>query len=216
MIRNRTHKRDEIITTIKKRISEINERYRTGPDLYFYRRLMKLRGFSNSVESFLRDDYHIEILYATLVSWDMNSRRAKMKYFDEFKGNILSCLDLFKKIEKLERSSAIDVNELKSILRDTYKSLNLMKTGGRLVSNSKLLHFLFPNLLMPMDRTNTLSYFYGNTGESLNRYIEIIEFSLEIINMPEKWENYLDDRWNSTVPKMIDNAIILLMGRSIR
>ncbi len=216
MIRNRTHRRDEIITTIRKRISEINERYRTGPDLYFYRRLMKLREVSNNVESFLRDDYHIEILYATLVSWDMNSRRAKMKYFDEFKDDILSCLDLFKKIENLERSSDIDINELKSILRETYKSLNLMKTGGRLVSNSKLLHFLFPNLLMPMDRTNTLSYFYGNMGESSNKYIEIIEFSLEIINMPEKWENYLDDRWNSTVPKMIDNAIILLMRRSIR
>lgn len=216
MIRNRTHKRDEIVTTIRERIAEINERYRTGPDLYFYRRAMNIRGISNSIELFLGDDYHIEILYATLVSWDMNSRGAKMKYFDKFKGNILSCLDLFKKIERFERSGTTDITELESILRNTYENLNLMKTGGKLVSNSKLFHFLFPNLLMPMDRANTLSYFYGNTGESLNKYIEIIKFSLEIINMPENWENYLDDGWNSTVPKMIDNAIILLVGRSIR
>lgn len=46
-----------------------------------------------------------ELLYATLVSWDMNCRGAKMKYFNEFKNNILSCLDLFRKIEIFGKSS---------------------------------------------------------------------------------------------------------------
>jgi len=207
---------DEIVITIKERISEINMDYRTGPSLYFYRKLIDLRSISNNIESFLGDDYKIEILYATLVSWDMNSRGAKMKYFDDFKENILSCLDLFKEIEEFEGSNAPNITGLESILRDVYKNLNLMKTNAKLVSNSKLLHFLFPNLLMPMDRTNTLSYFYGNTGESLNKYIEVTKFSLEIINMPEKWENYLDNKWNSTAPKLIDNAIILIRGISIR
>ena len=91
-----------------------------------------------------------------------------------------------------------------------------MKTRGKLVSNSKLLHFLLPNMFMPMDRKNTLSYFYGNTGESKNKYIEIIELSYEIMRMPENWEGYLDNRWNTTVPKMIDNAIILLVGKSVK
>lgn len=66
-----------------------------------------------------------------------------------------------------------------------------MKTGGKLVSNSKLLHFLFPSLLMPMDRANTLSDFYRNAGESINKFIEITKFCFEITNMPENWENYL-------------------------
>jgi hypothetical protein len=69
---------------------------------------------------------------------------------------------------------------------------------------------------MPMDRNNTLWYFYGNTGESPNKYVEIIELSFEIMSMPEKWDTYLDNNWNTTVPKMIDNAIILLVGKSIR
>ena len=89
-----------------------------------------------------------------------------------------------------------------------------MKTGGKLVSNSKLLHFLFPSLLMPMDRANTLSDFYRNAGESINKYIEITKFCFEITNMPENWENYLGNGWNTTVPKMMDNAIILLMEKS--
>ena len=216
MIKNRNRKIKQIVTTIKNNISEINERYRTGPSLYFYKRLSYLRNNSGSIESFLGNNYHIEILYATLVAWGMNSRRAKMKYFDEFKDNILSCLDQFKQLENFETNCSTDSRRLLFYLRNTYETLGLMETRGKLVSNSKLLHFLLPNMFMPMDRKNTLSYFYGNIGESKNKYIEIIELSYEIMRMPENWEGYLDDRWNTTVPKMIDNAIILLVGKSVK
>ena len=89
-IRNRDTKYNEITNTMSTRIKEINERYRTGPSLYFYQRVIVLRRQHNSIKSFLSDDYALEILYATLVSWDMNSRGAKMKYFDDFKESIIS------------------------------------------------------------------------------------------------------------------------------
>jgi hypothetical protein len=216
MIKNRDDKIEQIAVTIKSSISEINERYRTGPDLYFYKRLIHLRNDCGSIESFLADNYHIEILYATLVSWDMNTRRAKMKYFDEFRASVLSCLDQFRRLESFESTCITDSMRLMPPLRNAYRKLSLMKTSGRLVSNSKLLHFLFPRMFMPMDRSNTLSYFYGNTGESLNKYIEVTELAYEIMKMPENWADYLDDKWNTTVPKMIDNAIILLVGESVR
>ena len=219
MIKNRVDKIEKITATIKTKISEINKLSETGPELYFYRRVIDLRNNSNSIESFLRNDYHIEILYATLVSWGMNSRRAKMKYFDDFKKSIIDRLNQFKEIETFEKSGDIDlIKKLGSTLRKAYENLELMETNARLVSNSKLLHFLFPKLLMPMDGANTLCYLYGNTGESLNKYIEIIELSSEIMNIPENWDNYLDNKWNITVPKMIDNAIILLKqeGKSVK
>lgn len=216
MVKDRRAKIDQIVDTIKTRISEINRRYRSGPDLYFYKRIIDLRNHSDSIQSFLSSDYHMEMLYATLVSWDMNSRAAKMKYFDEFKDNIRSSLRRLTELEVWERGGNLNLAALTAILRSVYDSLNLMKSGGKLVSNSKLLHFLFPNSYMPMDRNNTLSYFYGNTGESPNKYVEIIELSFEIMNMAENWGTYLDSNWNRTVPKMIDNAIILLVGKSIR
>jgi len=67
-----------------------------------------------------------------------------------------------------------------------------------------------------MDGANTLQYFYGNANESTDKYIEIIELSYEIIGMNENWWKYLDKGWNTTIPKMIDNAIILLIGKSIK
>ena len=216
MIKDCDDKIEKIVETIKNNISEINERYRNGPALYFYQRLYYLRNNSESISSFLSNDYHIEILYATLVSWDMNARGAKLKNFDTFKANIFSCLDYLKELEKFEGNSNADLTRVISYLRCAYKKLNLMKTKSQLVSNSKFLHFLFPTMLMPMDRKNTLGYFYGNSNESLNKYIEIIELSHEIIRMPEDWKSCLDDKWNTTVPKMIDNAIILLVGKSVK
>jgi hypothetical protein len=214
MIEHKEQKISQVVSIIKTRICEINERYRKGPSLYFYTRAFDLRINSTDVESFLRNDYHLEILYATLVSWDMNSRAAKMKSFDDFKNNLFSCLCLLKAMEEFEKKG--DYASIQPVLRNAYRDLNLMESGGKLVSNSKILHFIFPNLCVPMDRKNTLKYFFGNTGESENKFLDIIDFCFDVMRLPEHWTQYLDNVWNKTIPKMIDNAILLLVGQSVK
>lgn len=215
MIRNRDQKINRIINRIRGGIDEINRRYRTGPDLYFYRRLLGLRGQALSLSSFLHSDYNIEVLYATLVAWDMNSRAAKMLYFDEFKQNIFSSINRLEELDTLFQGQLVTYDAI-PILRAVYSDLKVMKGHAKLVSNSKVLHFLFPANLMPMDGTNTLQFFYGNTGESMNKYMEVVKLTFEIMERAGNWQNYLDDKWNTTVPKMIDNAILLLEDRSLR
>ncbi len=212
-MKRRNQKVDQIVNRIKNNIREIDDLYRNGPgpDLYFYKKLIHLRNNSKSIGSFLSDDRNLEIIYATLVAWDMNSRAAKMKHFDEFKKSILSCKKEIKSLESFWENSNMDIKKMKQCLRETYERLHVMKGKAKLVSNSKLLHFLFPEKLMPMDGKHTLHYFYGNASESVNKYLEIIELSFEIMFIPENWQKYLSGDRNTTVPKMIDNAIILLV-----
>lgn len=205
MIQNREEKIQSIATTIRNNITEINS-FGAHAALNSYRESISLRNNAENIEAFLANDYNLEILYATLASWGMNRRRAKMKCFDDFQGNIRGCLNLLTQLEHLQQNQ----QKFLPTLRQTYQSLELMKTNGRLVSNSKLLHFLFPKTLMPMDTIHTLVYFYGNTGESINKYIEIVKLSFEVMALDEHWERYLDEQWNTTIPKMIDNAIFLL------
>lgn len=214
-MKNKDEKIDSICQVIKTRISDINISYRKGPDLYFYRRVFALRQTS-SITEFLSNNYNVEILYATLVSWDMNSRAAKMKYFDEFKKSLHENIDNFKEIDSIYPNGYDNKTELIEKLGNIYDNLSLMNTSCRLVSNSKVLHFLFPKLLMPMDGSNTLEYFYNNTGESKKKYLEIMEICIEIMQRPYDWTMHLDDIWNTTIPKMIDNAVILLHGKSIK
>ena len=214
---DRDNKIKAIVSTITTQIADINSRYRSGPSLYFYRRVLALRRKSPNINTFLASDYNLEILYAVLVSWDMNSRKAKMKYFDDFKSSLISCRSELEAIEnKLETFSVAHGNEMLELLRNAYLKLVLMKTSGRLVSNSKCLHFLFPSLCMPMDGMNTLQYLFNNTMESTNRYLDIMRFQFEGMQQSALFEKYLDDRWNQSVPKLIDNAIILLRGKSVK
>jgi len=213
MIKEREEKIKKIVECIKNnRIQEIDEKFGNGPELYFYKKVINLRNGSKNIESFLRDERNLEIVYATLVAWGMNSQAAKMKYFDDFKDNILSCEERFEQLESFWEKNNISINNLVGPLKEIYQNLHVMKTEARLVSNSKLLHFLFPEKLMPMDGKHTLHYF--NAGESVNKYLEIIEFSFEIMDMEDNWQKYLSGDWNTTIPKMIDNAIILLVGKS--
>jgi hypothetical protein len=213
MIEDEQQKIDKIILTIETQLSNFSDIYRSGPDLYFYKKIFNLRANFPDIESFLKNEYNCEILYACLTSWDMNSRGAKMKYFDGFKETLINCIEHFKKLENLDRQIKPNVIELLPSLALTYESLNLMQTNSKLVSNSKILHYLFPNILMPIDRENTLVYLYGEkarTYESMKRYRDIIEFSYKIINRKDNWANFQDKRWNTTAPKMIDNAIIMI------
>ena len=133
-----------------------------------------------------------------------------MKGFNEFGENIHACEGPFERLEELEKNGIYNMSKrLIGLLTETYNKLHVMQTEAKLVSNSKLLHFLFPKMLMPMDGKHTLKYLYGNNSESVKKYIEIIELSFEIMNRPENWENYLGGNWNTTIPKMIDNAIII-------
>lgn len=216
MIQDRENKFQAIVDTMSTRIQEINERYRKGPSLYFYKRITALRRQHNSIESLLSDDYALEILYATLVSWDMNSRGAKMKYFDDFKNSLLSAKrELFELENCVLTFNPNSAQRILICLRQAFSELTLMETGGRLVSNSKCLHFLFPSVCMPMDRTNTLKYLYGNTNESENKYVEITEFSFEVMRATNNCRQFVDELWNTSIPKMIDNSIILLMNQSV-
>ncbi len=205
------NKKDSIIYQIQNGISEINERYRKGPSLYFYRRTFEVRRENPNLDSFFQKDYHFELLYATLVSWDMNSRRAKMKDFDDLRANILSCRETLEVLNDFTNQGKYLFNQVAKPLKKAYESLSIMATYKKLVSNSKLLHFLFPDMLMPMDGRNTLTFFYNrDTNESINKYLEIIELSFEIMDCPLDWNVYLDSRWNTTKAKIIDNAIIMI------
>jgi len=200
------NKKEYLVKNIPNLIKKFD--YRKGPDLYFYKRVIHEVRIRPLKDLLKRKDF-VELLYITLVAWDMNARGAKMKYFDEFRINILRNKNYFEELSKykLNNINEIDFLKVKGILERLYDGLNLMKTKGKLVSNSKLMHYLLPDLVMPMDRENTLKFFFGNTGETKQKFLDIIECSYYIIK-DIKLKRFLDDTWNQSIPKVLDNAII--------
>jgi hypothetical protein len=162
MIRDKGNVAIRLTRIITNDVSRINTIYRSGPSLHFYHRILDLRRQHPSVASFLSSDNCIELLYATLVSWDMNGRGAKLKDYLDFKSNLMANMTAFQAVETAAPKFTWAKNrEMLQALAALYSSLALMKTEGKLVSNSKCIHYLFPSYCLPMDRTNTLQKLYG-------------------------------------------------------
>jgi len=212
MINNENNKITELTSVINRSILSIDESYRKGASLRLYKEVLSCRKSSKKVVDFLRNDSNLELMHRTLIEWDMNSRGAKIEDLEPFKHNIVDNINSFQEIENAGEyiQNISNIDNLCKRLKTIYNNLKIMKSDAKLVSNSKLLHFVFPNLLLPIDRKYSLTYFYGNTGDSLNKYLEIIRFSHRLAKQDINWANYIDKQnWNTGIPKIIDNAIIL-------
>ena len=95
-----------------------------------------------------------------------------------------------------------------------------MKSKSKIVGVSKTLHFLLPKLFPPMDRRYTMNFFYGHFNYYNNPSKEFKSFSIllrEFYKIIQKL--YLTSKdvdslmWNTTVPKLVDNAIIGFLSK---
>jgi len=209
MIPDRENKIQRIINSIKNRRWRSSEKS-TG--LYFYKRVLNQRKGSENITIFLNEPYNIELLYATLACWGMDDGTVgsgpRMRWFEEFKNNIYDCEKYFIPLDSFKRHDWGSDKHL-NYLRQAYMNLNLMQTNGLIVSNSKLLHFLFPDVLMPVDRRHILSWIYDGRMQidAVDEYIEVVKFSFDVMGQQINWEDYLNDNGNTTIPKLIDNVI---------
>ncbi len=212
MVRNKKtlmrNKQPQIAGIITGRIAQINTKYPGGPDLHFYHRI--LDKFPR-VSSFLACDTCIEILYATLVSWDMNCRAAKMKDYADFKSNLQGNSSAFQVVETSSVSFTwTNRGTVIQSLSTLFDSLALMKTNERVVSNSKCLHFVFPNLCPPMDNLTFENLYGKHAAATKARFLEVLDFSYDILAGIQNPLQYLDTQWNTCETKLVDNAIILM------
>ena len=107
--------------------------YRKGPDLYFYKKTIELRRSKPLTDLFEESDRYIELMYATLTAWDMNSRGAKMKYFDGFKNRFSANKERLIQLssERLETLQKGRIGEVKTRLEQIYTNLHLMESGRK-------------------------------------------------------------------------------------
>lgn len=219
MIPERDRKIGEILGVITNDCLPEIEPNDYGPSLYFYQRVMNARHDSNSVGEFLENEANIELLYATLTSWDMNSRGAKMLYFkdidENFMENFAALSSHFQLLEEYQGDEQYEnqfetFQEFLEMIRETYNYSHVMKTNSKIVSNSKIFHFLLPDSFMPIDGKYTLNYLYGNNSESTNKFMEIFNFVYEIVEILIDLNagDYLDEMFYRSYPKLIDEAII--------
>jgi hypothetical protein len=157
---------------------------------------------------------YIAKVYEILEAWNMNQQAARLNDPVPFQDTIKSKICVLKDLEAAKLSD-ISKSEIMTALKLLFFKLDLVKTNSKLVTFSKTMHFLFPNLIVPIDRKYTLSFFkiHQNNIDTFDKQWEVFEklettfsqFS-KTVNLSEHIDTKGD--WNLNVPKIIDNLII--------
>ena len=193
------------------------EVYRPNSDSFKYYHSLIDRHRKSGIDMLLSDPDYLRHVHETLKKWDMNSRRAKLVESSPF---LESITELSKEIIELadysmENLNEISIREIEPKMKYVFENLKVMESKSRIVGVSKTLHFLLPKLVMPIDGKYTLNFFFGRRPNSKRRNSEY-ELFFDIF---KAFNNYAvrvalsksDEElqgWNTTIPKIIDNAII--------
>ena len=198
-------------------MNEIPETF-GGPSIYFHNRAIEY-----SYWEFL-SVRHLEYVYATLVSWGMHrmgNTKTKLFDFNAF------CLEIWRNKAFLEhcrylsidKLTILEFNELLPKLVTLCFSMKLSVSDSKIVANTKALAHILPNLIPPMDRRYTISFFYGDSA-SMNLSIdkeqaifhsvmgELFQFSHDVDVVEKIGPILYQDSFSDSIPKIFDNLII--------
>jgi aromatic ring-cleaving dioxygenase len=200
-----------------------NKQYRQDDGLRFYRDLIACHRNVNNISKLLASDDFMKNIHATLVKWNMAQQGAKLVSIDIMSDSIRShqemLIELYKyRIESIAEYQLLGISRQ---LRQLFCGLEIMASKRRIVGVSKAIHFLLPDLAMPIDGKYTLPAFYG-----YNRYVDSAEKESIIYNdiFMKTYEiikklkisrtDVSGNTWSCSVPKLIDNAIIGILIRA--
>ncbi len=161
---------------------------------------------------------YVSLAYDALKEFKMDERRARLVPYSQFESSVVSqklrLHDLNRyKLEELTSDEML-FSGLFPEFGVLFGQLNVMASGPKLVGVSKALHFMLPNLVMPVDGEIVLRFCYGSRyvpasldaqferfKEVFQRYRDLTRhLGLKVSNADGNW-------WNISVPKRIDNAI---------
>ena len=198
-------------------VAVCNDHYRSGHDLELYRKIINLHREAPDLDKLLERDDFIRLVRRTLSAWNMNQRGASLATEEELKKSIernrpgLTKLYQYK-LHQLDEKAA---DKAATILELVFAGLKVMRSKRRIVGVSKTLHFLLPDLVVPIDSKYTMEAFYGynkysdNPQKETDDFTHIFQKTFQItkkLNLAET--DVSGSQWNTSVPKLIDNAII--------
>jgi hypothetical protein len=195
-------------------VNSCNATYRRGHDLEYYRQIIEMHRIKKDLNYLLNDNMIYPLLHKTLEKWNMNQQGAKLASVDTIQKSILSQRHNLVKLYNYQLHSLNKkqvFSEVLPMISNVFHNLKIMASQSKLVGVSKALHFLLPDLVTPVDNKYTLFFFKKSFGKNneFNTFKDVFIKTYRIADSLLLKENDFDGkRWNTSIPKLIDNAII--------
>ena len=206
--------------------------FHEGPCIYFHKKTIETyrehrKGQNFHYQQLLMDIKYLEYHYATLTAWGLNrpGTKLKLKNFQDFvhalrTPELISSFNDIKdfRLEKLSSKNVDFINEKMIKIYSLFgEQAKVTLAGNHLITTSKTLHHLHPDLLPPIDREYTLrllSKLYNETyrpsrhSNDFHRSWWKVFLSFHYVAKKKKDFSSYTEEMDTSIPKIIDNAII--------
>ena len=186
--------------------------FRNEDQVKYHKRSIEIRKNYRNIEDALKDDNFLMYIYSTIKSWGIGKQGSILFSFDHFVNDIRKRKKQLIRLDHISiDDSNLDIKSTSKNLSDLIFSLNIVDNEAKLVSSTKTLHHLLPDLVVPMDRTYTKTFFGWNDYEFQHEQKKCFEEAFRSFVWIAKEANpkqYLDEDLNTCKTKIVDNAIV--------
>lgn len=194
----------------------------SGPSLYFHHRTLSIRrDLGGSVDACLGSEAFFESLYATLASWGlhrMGPGNTKLVDLPVLAQSFRSLSVNLRKLEgmKIEAISQRDVSRIADLIWPIIWDLKVGIGNTKIISGTKALHHLLPDLVPPIDREYTVQFLFKNKnavqGDATKQRDAFRAMYPHFATISRTCGSQIASRlsrgMNTSVTKVIDNAIV--------
>jgi hypothetical protein len=160
----------------------------------------------------VHDQSFLTLLYQTLQAWGIDQRGSRLKDFTEFAKALSMCAPVLPHLDGCSIDSIdLDTDDTASLVWDLVESLPIVENQAKLVPCSKALHHVLPDLVVPVDRQYTRSFFAWHVPEFQYNQKAIFLHDFEWLAGIARQVNparYVGVGWNTSRTKVLDNALV--------
>ena len=165
-----------------------------------------------SVLNAINDKLFLDHLYRTLQIWGIGTRAPIFRPYGEFVAALRAQRAEIGALERLSIDDhALDVNAVGDQIWNLINTLKFAENRTQLVPGTTALHHLLPELIVPINRPYTQRFFRWQESK-LHRaksscFAEAFVAFAAIARQTNPAQ-YIDNGWNSSLTKVIDNALV--------
>lgn len=219
---SRRHARDE---QVARRIAVLTTTFRDCLDTYdahppfrkagqyeSHRRTIERRRAWPTVGQAISDDLFVTDLYHVLKAWGIGQRGSHLVPLSTFREQLRVHSPDLAELETLRLDDeAMNAEEVALALWCVIGTLGVVTNQSLIVSGTKTLHHLLPDLVPPMDREYTGTFFLwkgSDTKSAQQRTFSRTFASYAQLALATHPAQYVGTHWRTSVSKVLDNAVV--------
>lgn len=167
---------------------------------------------AGGVDAALADRAFVAGLYRTLKAWRLGMRASYLMPADEFFHALQRSREAITELESFRIDDSNPPDDIADRIWHVIDDLRVVTNKARLVAGTKTLHHLLPDLVVPMDREWTGTFFALHASEWQNdqrRAFHRLHTSFaEVARATNPAAHVTGVGWRTSCTKILDNAVI--------